>query len=161
MCVPQHDCSGCPDLVETPYQSLCFGRKHETLLCFVGHFSKSGFEFCSPCRPRKSTCSPANALARGRRYIPSFREIRESRTCCPHGRTNLSDRWRTAQIALPENTQQFRASEGLCYSPSLPLEWSPWLGAVNSRLHHRCKDQHFWKQVDYSKAIYRIFNPNR
>lgn len=112
LCVPQRDCSGYPDLAETPYRSPYFGRKRESPPCSVGHFSEPGFAFCSLCHPGRNICSPAGALARGRRCTPSCRETRESWICCPHGRTNLSGRSHTAQITPPENTRRSRANEG-------------------------------------------------
>ena len=64
----------------------------------------------------------ATASVRVRRYSPSFRETRESRTCCPHGKTGPSGRWHTAQTAPPENTQP-RSSVNL-----LLCRWDDLLG---------------------------------
>ena len=119
---PPHGRSGCQNSAEAPYRFPCFGRKHEFLLCSVGHFSEPGFEFCSPYHPGKSTCSPANASVRERICTPLFRETRESQTCCLHEKIDPSGRSRTVQIARPENTQQFRAIVERRQFLSLPLE---------------------------------------
>lgn len=121
LCVPQHDRSDFRGSTETLCRSLCPGIRTGSLPCFGGRFARSGFEFCSPCHPGKSTYNRDIALAHGRRCTPSFLETRESRICCPPEKTDSSGRWHTAQTAPPESTQQSLANEELRQSPSLPL----------------------------------------
>ena len=91
-CVLQLGYSDCLDSAGTLCQCPCFDRRRESHLCSVEHFAEPGFGFCFPCHLGRNTCSLASALAHGRRYTPSFRETRESRTCCPHGKTGPSGR---------------------------------------------------------------------
>ena len=120
-CAPQHGYSDYLDSAGALYQCSYFDKKHESLLCSVGHFSGSDFEFCSPYLPEKSRYNLAIVSVHVRRYTLSYGETREIRTCSPHEKIDLSGRSRTVQIARPENTQQFRAIVERQKFHSLPL----------------------------------------
>ena len=116
LCVPRRNWrnySDCLDSIEMPCQFLYSDKGPGSFLYSAWRFAASGFGVYFPFLLKKSTYSLANTLAHERRHTPPCREAKESRICCPHGKTGPSGRWHTAQTAQQGSTQRSLATEEL------------------------------------------------